>query len=91
MEVGRDVSDHFIPFAGGGTATGGKLLAINPSSVAAINSAWSKEHKEYMLILALNNNKQIKIRESDASAALEELGLGEYADSWVLNLAEEMG
>lgn len=84
------MSDHFIPFAGGVTATGGKLLAINPASVATIYSAWSKEYKEYMLILALNNKALIKIREADAPKALEELGLDAYADSWVLNLAEDL-
>jgi hypothetical protein len=84
------MSDHFIPFAGGVTATGGKLLAINPASVAAIYSAWSKEHKEYMLVLALNDGKLIKIREHDAAAALEELGLGQFTDSWILNLAEDL-
>jgi hypothetical protein len=85
------MSENFLPFAGGVTATGGKLLAINPASVAAIYSAWSKEHREYQLILILNNNKQIKIRQDDAPAALEELGLDEFADSWILNLAEDLG
>jgi hypothetical protein len=92
MEVSeaRTVADHFIPFAGGVTALGGKLLAINPASVAAIYSAWSKEHKEYELILSLNNTRLIKIRESDAAAALEELGLPELAENWILNLAEDL-
>jgi hypothetical protein len=85
------MSDHFIPFPGGVTSTGGKLLALNPSSVAAIYSRWSKEFKEFQLILYLINDKQIKIRADDAAAALDDLGLGEFADNWVLNLAEDLG
>lgn len=85
------MADHFIPFPGGVTLTGGKLLALNPSSVAVIYSAWSKEFKEYQLIVYLNNGKPIKIREDDAAAALDDLGLGEFADNWVLNLAKDLG
>jgi hypothetical protein len=85
------MSDHFIPFKGGVTATGGKLLWVNQNSIAAGFSVWSKEYKEYMLVLLLNNDRQIRIREDDVPTALEELGLGEYADSWILNLAEDLG
>jgi len=81
---------NFIPFKGGVTATGGKLLWVNENSVAAGFSMWSKEYKEYMLVLLLNNNRQIRIREDDAPAALEELGLGEYSDSWILNLEADL-
>ena len=82
---------NFIPFKGGVTATGGKLLAVNPGSVAAVYSAWSKEQRGYVLVLLLNNDRQIRIREEDAPAALEELGLSQFADSWILNLAEDLG
>jgi hypothetical protein len=54
------------------SATGGKLLWVNPNSVAAGFSVWSKEYEEYVLVLLLNNNRQIRIRQDDVPAALEE-------------------
>jgi hypothetical protein len=85
------MSEHFLAFSGGVTATGGKLLAVNPSSISAIFSMWSKEYKEYVLTLLLINGRQIRIRESDVAHALEELGLSEYTEGWVLNLETDIG
>ena len=86
------MSKHFVPFSGGVAATqAGKLLAVNPSAITAIFSAWSKEYKEYQLILLLVSNRQIRIRESDAESALEDLGLGQFSGDWVLDLAKDLG
>lgn len=67
-----------------------KMLGINKMSVAAIFSMWSKEFKEHQLVLLFNNNRQIRVRAEDAPAALEELGLSQFTDSWILNLAEDL-
>jgi hypothetical protein len=85
------MSDHFIPFKGTTTSTAGKLLAINPASVVAIFSEWSKSRKQYVLVIALINNRRIAVSEEDAPQTLEDLGLGQFSDSWVLDLVEDLG
>jgi hypothetical protein len=42
------------------------------------------------LVLHLNGNRLIKVYEEDVVAVLKDLGLSEYTDSWVLDLAEDL-
>ncbi|MBD0328267.1 MAG: hypothetical protein ICV68_17750 [Pyrinomonadaceae bacterium] len=85
------MSEHFIPFEGGASTTAGKLLALNPSSVSAIYSEWDKRSKQNTLCILLNSRQVIRVLEEDAPGALEDLGLGELANNWVLNLETDIG
>jgi hypothetical protein len=44
-----------------------------------------------VLVILLNSNRIIWVYEQDAPGALEDLGLGQYADNWVLNLETDIG
>jgi hypothetical protein len=86
-----EVGSPFLPFEGGASSPSGKLLAINPQSVAAVYSEWDKRSKQNTLCILLNSRQVIRVFEADAPSALEDLGLGQYADNWVLNLETDIG
>jgi hypothetical protein len=83
--------NHFIPFSGGASGPAGKLIAVAPANVSAIYSQWDKTHKQSVLCILLNSSQVIKVYEQDAPSALEDLGLGQFADSWVLDLETDLG
>ena len=91
--VARPVSPakHFLPLRGGAQGPAGLLLAVNPDNISHISSCWSKEFKQSMLLLYLNNGRRIGIFEEDANSVLEALGLSEYVEDWVLNLEKDVG
>jgi hypothetical protein len=41
-------------------------------------------------VILLNSNRTIRVYEEDAPSTLEDLGLSECSDSWVLDLAEDI-
>ena len=84
------MTEHFLPFKSGATTTSSKLLAINLASVSAIYSPWQEDLGQHVLVLHLNSNRLIKVYEEDVVAVLKDLGLSEYTDSWVLDLAEDL-
>jgi hypothetical protein len=83
--------EHFVDFQGGvSTATGAKLLAVNPASVAAIYSEWHDKLREHILVLYLNSGNRLAIREEDADSALRDLGLGYLRGHYVLDLERDL-
>jgi transposase-like protein len=86
-----EVSGHFIPFRGGANGPAGLLLAINPNSVSHISSVWSKEFKQSMLRLHLNNGRLVSVFEPDVAGVLEKLGLDEFVEDWVFSLEKDIG
>jgi hypothetical protein len=84
------MSEHFIPFEGGASTTAGKLLALNPASVSAIYSEWDKRHKQNTMCILLNSRQVIRVLEEDVPETLEQLGLGEMAGHWVLDLERDI-
>ena len=83
---------EFIPFRGGASGPAGTLLAINPAHVMALSSVWSKKHHQTLLRLHMSNGREvIHVHESDAANVLTELGLDEFVDNMVLDLARDVG
>jgi len=82
---------HFLPLRGGAQGPAGLLIAINPSNISHICSAWSKEFKQSMLLLYLNNGRRIGVFAENANDVLEALGLEEYVDGWTLDLERDLG
>jgi hypothetical protein len=81
----------FIALRGGADGPAGLLLAINPQSVAYISSVWSKEYKQNILRIHLNNGRHISVFEDDVAETLETLGLDEFTEDWTLNLERDLG
>ena len=84
------VENGFIALRGGAGGPAGLLLAINPQRVAYISSCWSKEFKENVLRIHLNNGRHITVFEADVADTLEALGLSEYTEDWILNLERDI-
>jgi hypothetical protein len=93
VEVGSssEARRHFIALRGGADGPAGLLLAVNPASISHISSAWSKEYRQSMLRLHLNNGRQIGLFEEGANDVLEALGLSEFVEDWVLDLNKDVG
>ncbi len=81
----------FLAFRGGANGPAGLLLAINPQSVSHISSVWSKEFKQSMLRLHLNNGRLVSVFEPDVADVLEKLGLDEFVENWTLDLERDVG
>jgi hypothetical protein len=86
-----EMSGHFLPFRGGANGPAGLLLALNPASVSHISSVWSKEFKQNMLRIHLNNGRLVSVFEDDVNDTLEKLGLEEFAGDWVFSLERDIG
>ncbi len=86
-----EVRSNFTPFRGGASGPAGLLLAVNPHAISHISSAWSKEFKQSLLRLHLNNGRHISVFEADVNDVLEALGLSEYVENWTLDLERDIG
>jgi len=86
-----EMSGHFIPFRGGANGPAGLLLAVSPAAISHISSAYSKEFKQSMLRLHLNNGRHVSVLEADVNDVLEALGLSEYVENWTLDLERDIG
>jgi hypothetical protein len=84
------VSGHFIPLRYPAQGPGGLLLALNMHSISHVSSRWSKEHKQNVLLVHLNNGRHVAVFEEDVNNVLEALGLEEFADSWWLDLERDL-
>ncbi len=80
----------FLAFRGGANGPAGLLLAINPANVSHISSVWSKEFKQNILRLHLNNGRHVSVLEADVNDVLEKLGLGEFVEDWVFSLEKDI-
>lgn len=85
------MSSPFLPLRGGANGPAGLLLAINPSNVSHVSSAWSKEFKQNILRLHLNNGRHVSVFEADANDVLEKLSLSEFVEDWTLDLERDIG
>jgi len=85
------MSGHFVPFRGGANGPAGLLLAVNPGNVSHISSVWSKEFKQSILRLHLNNGRHVSVLEPDVNDVLEKLGLEEFVEDWTLDLERDIG
>jgi hypothetical protein len=85
------MSKHFIPFRTPARGTSGLLLAVNPSTLTHVSSAWDKRLDQSLLRLHLTNGRFIGVLEEDAGDVLEALGLQEFVEDWTLNLERDLG
>jgi hypothetical protein len=68
------------------------LLAVNPSSISHVTTAWSKEHRQTILRLHLvGSNNYVAILAASAEDVLIDLGLGEYVENYTLDLTKDLG
>jgi transposase-like protein len=51
---------------------------------------WSKEFKQNILRLHLNNGRHVSVLEADVNDVLEKLGLGEFVEDWVFSLEKDI-
>ncbi len=86
-----EVTSNFVAFRGGAGGPAGLLLAVNPSSISHISSAWSKEFKQNILRLHLSNGRHVAVLEADVNDVLEKLGLSEFIEDWVFSLEKDIG
>ena len=67
-------------------------MAVNPSSISHVTTAWSREHKQTILRLHLvRSNSYVAVLAESAEDVLIDLGLGEYVENYTLDLTKDLG
>jgi prefoldin subunit 5 len=67
-------------------------LAVNPSSISHVTTAWSREHKQTILRLHLvGSGSYVAVLGESAEDVLIDLGLGEYVENYTLDLTKDLG